>query len=63
MPDIKDRYSISADELESRMQKQKKLHDEPAQKAVAILEAACDMVLKSLGVNYNLGDSSDSIIS
>jgi len=54
---LKNRFHISVDELESRMQKQKKLHDKPAQKAVAILEAACDMVLKSLGVNYNLGDN------
>ena len=48
---IKDRFSISADELNFRMEKQKKLHDEPCQEAVLILEAALDKVLEKLGVN------------
>jgi hypothetical protein len=48
---IKDRFNISADELEARMQKQQELHNEPCQKAVMILEAALDKVLEKLGVN------------
>ncbi len=46
-----DRYQISTDELESRMQKKAKEHDTPCQQAVAILEAALEMVMKKLGVD------------
>ncbi len=53
---ITDRYHISADELEHRMQMQAKLHDEPIQKAVALLEMALDKVMTKLGVNVKLGD-------
>ena len=53
---LKDRFSISADELEDRMQRQAKLHKEPIQRAVAILEMAVDTVLRKLGVNIELGD-------
>ena len=58
MPDkiLKDRFHISQDELESRMQTQTKLHDEPIQKAVAILEAALDKVMTKLGVNVERGN-------
>jgi hypothetical protein len=45
------RFEISADELEARMQRQQKMRVEPVQRAVAILEAALDIVMKKLGVN------------
>jgi hypothetical protein len=48
---LKDRFSISADELESRMQRQEKYHTQPIQKAVSILEMALDTVMKKLGVD------------
>ena len=54
---LKDRFSISADELEHRMQLQKKQHEEPVQKAVALLEAALDRVLTKLGVDVSDPDS------
>ena len=54
---IKDRFSISQDELEDRMQRQAKLHKEPIQRAVALLEAALDKVLTKLGVNVSDPDS------
>lgn len=53
---LKDRFHISADELESRMQRQIKYHDEPIQKAVAILEMALNTVLTKLGVNVEWGN-------
>ena len=53
---IKDRFSISQDELEHRQQMQEKHHNEPVQKAVAILEAAVDTVLKKLGVDVTRDD-------
>ena len=53
---LKDRFHISVDEMESRMQKQTKLHDEPIQKAVIMLEIALDKVLAKLGVNVELGN-------
>jgi len=56
MSELKTRYEISADELEARMEAQQKYHNEPVQKAVAILEAALDTVMESLGVNIELGD-------
>jgi hypothetical protein len=51
--EIKTRFEISADELAARMLKQQELHIEPGQKAVQILEAALDTVLKKLGVNVD----------
>ena len=54
---IKDRFSISQDELEDRMQRQAKLHEEPVQRAVALLEAALDKILTKLGVNVSDPDS------
>ena len=54
---IKDRFSISADELEDRMQRQTQLHKEPVQRAVALLEAALDKVLTKLGVDVSDPDS------
>ena len=45
------RFDISEDELQARMERQKKIHTEPVQKAVEILEAALDVVMKSLGVD------------
>lgn len=53
---IKDRFHISQDELESRMYRQRLFHDEPIQKAVAILESAVDTVLKKLGVDVTRDD-------
>jgi len=47
----KDRFHISADELEARMQAQAKYHEEPVKKAVAILEMALNKVMTKLGVN------------
>jgi hypothetical protein len=58
MEDIKDRYSISADELESRMQKQAKFHDEPLTKAVAVLEEGLLKIMASLGVDITRDDDS-----
>jgi len=58
MPEIKDRHSISSDELESRMQKQAKFHDEPLTKAVAVLEEALEKVVASLGVDITKDDES-----
>lgn len=52
----KDRFSISADELEARMIQQQKEGIEPVQKAVLLLEAALERVLIKLGVNPALGD-------
>lgn len=52
----KDRFQISADELNARMEKKALLHDEPCQKAVLLLEAALDKVLTKLGVNVSEGD-------
>ena len=51
MPDEKSRFRISTDELESRMEKKKKLHDEPIQQAVEILTGALYKVMTSLGVD------------
>ena len=51
-----DRFAISQDELEARMIQKQKEQDEPVQKAVALLEAALERVLESLGVNLEMGD-------
>jgi hypothetical protein len=57
MPKIKrDRFSISEDEMNSRMEQKQKEQVEPAQKGVALLEAACDKVLNSLGVDTSNAD-------
>lgn len=45
-----DRFSISVDELESRMQRKQEEQVEPVQKAVALLEAGLERVLEKLGV-------------
>jgi len=58
---IKDRFHISQDELESRMEKQAKFHDQPIQKAVAILEMAVDSVLKKLGVDVTRDDIAEQM--
>lgn len=52
---IKDRYSISADELEHRMQLREKLHDDPLKKAVLLLDLGLERVLTKLGVNITAG--------
>jgi len=49
--ELKTRFEISADELEHRMKLQDEFHNDPCRKAVKILEAAIDSVLKKLGVN------------
>jgi hypothetical protein len=51
MSEEKSRFEISSDELEHRMQKKTKLHDEPCQKAAKLLETALDLVMTKLGVN------------
>lgn len=58
---LKDRFHVSQDELESRMEKQAKFHDQPIQKAVAILEMAVDTVLKKLGVDVTRDDIPDQM--
>ena len=58
---IKDRFHISTDELESRMEKQQKYHDQPIQRAVAILEMAVDTVLKKLGIDVTRDDIPDQM--
>ena len=58
---IKDRFHVSADELESRMEKQQKYHDQPIQKATAILEMAIDTVLKKLGVDVTRDDVAEQM--
>ena len=50
------RFEISADELEARMQRQQEMHVEPIQKAVALLTAALEKVMKKLGVDTTLAD-------
>lgn len=47
------RFDISEDELNHRMEVKQKMKDEPVQRAVGILEAAVDTVLKRLGVNVD----------
>lgn len=51
-----ERFSISEDELNSRMEAKKKLRDDPIHQAVELLETAVDTVLRKLGVNIELGD-------
>jgi hypothetical protein len=51
MAEEKKWYEISADELNHRMEQKQKLQNEPVSQAVAILEAAVDKVLNTLGVN------------
>ena len=48
---LKDRFHVSADELEHRTQKQILEHDSPIRNAVGIIEAALETVLKKLGVD------------
>lgn len=55
---LKDRFNISADELESRMELQHKHHNEPLQKAVMVLEEAIGKVLAKLGVDITKDDES-----
>ena len=49
--EMKDRYSISADELESRMALNEEKHVDPARKAAFLLEEALGKVLSKLGVD------------
>lgn len=51
MKELKSRFEISTDELQHRIDLQQKYHNEPIQQAVAILEAAVDKVISSLGVD------------
>ena len=51
MADEKKWWEVSADELQHRIEQKQKLQDEPVTQAVAILEAAVDKVLNTLGVN------------
>jgi len=58
MSDQKTRYEISADELNNRMERQARFHEEPIQRAVAVLEAGLEKVIASLGVDMTKGDES-----
>jgi hypothetical protein len=51
MAEEKKWYEISSDELQHRIEQKQKLQDEPVTQAVAILEAAVDKVLNTLGVD------------
>jgi DNA replicative helicase MCM subunit Mcm2 (Cdc46/Mcm family) len=53
MSEPKTRYEISSDELNNRMERQARYHEEPVQRAVAVLEAALDSVMKKLGVDVD----------
>jgi len=53
MSEPKTRYEISSDELNDRMERQQRFHEEPIQRAVAVLEAALDSVMKKLGVDVD----------
>jgi len=48
---LQDRFHISRDELEARMDLQRREHDIPLTKAVKILDEARDKVMRSLGVD------------
>lgn len=56
MSKIKNRFSVSADELDARMKKHQKEKVEPASKGVLVLEAAIDTVLKKMGVDVTRQD-------
>ena len=45
------KFQISEDELHARMEKQKEIHLDPVRQATALLEAALDKVMVSLGVD------------
>ena len=51
MADEKKWFEVSEDELQHRIEQKQKLQDEPVTQAVAILEAAVDKVLNTLGVD------------
>lgn len=51
MTEEKKWFEVSADELQHRIEQKQKLQDEPVSQAVAILEAAVDKVLNTLGVD------------
>lgn len=53
---IKDRFNISADELEHRMSLQEKYHDKPLISVVEFMCEAINKVLKSLGVDISQSD-------
>lgn len=49
-------FEISEDELNHRMELKKKLQDDPAAKAVEMIDAALEKVLVSLGVRPEFGN-------
>jgi hypothetical protein len=51
MAEEKKWFEVSEDELQHRIEQKQKLQDEPVTQAVAILEAAVDKVLNTLGVD------------
>lgn len=51
MAEEKKWWEVSADELQHRIEQKQKLQDEPVSQAVAILEAAVDKVLNTIGVD------------
>lgn len=51
MAEEKKWFEVSEDELQHRIEQKQKLQDEPVTQAVAMLEAAVDKVLNTLGVD------------
>jgi hypothetical protein len=51
-------FQISEDELNARMEKQRKMHDEPLEKAAQVLESAICQVVSKLGVDTTKDDDS-----
>jgi hypothetical protein len=56
MPNLKSRYSISADELHARMERQEEVHNKPIRNTTELLDQAISHVIKSLGVDVTLSD-------
>jgi hypothetical protein len=56
MGKIKDRYSISADELNDRMERQNKYHNNPIRSTTELIDKAISHVLESLGVDITVSD-------
>lgn len=53
---LKDRFHISRDELESRMQKQERYHDTPIRNVTDLISNAIGKVLSTLGVDITQSD-------
>ena len=55
----KSRFEISDDELNARMKRQEKIHDEPLREATATIGKAICIVLAKLGVNCEMDNIPD----